>query len=50
MPDDIPDNLESLEEIIKVCGSFLTLRKQIVYFVYQSAKDFLLGKATYQAS
>ncbi|KAK3348796.1 beta transducin-like protein HET-E2C [Lasiosphaeria hispida] len=48
--DDLSDDLESLEEIIKVCGSFLTLREQIVYFVHQSAKDFLLGKATHRAS
>ncbi|KAK0710685.1 beta transducin-like protein HET-E4s [Lasiosphaeris hirsuta] len=50
MPDDIADDLKSLQEIIQVCGSFLTLREQIVYFVHQSAKDFLLGKATHQAS
>lgn len=50
MPDDVADDLESLEEIVKVCGSFLTLREQIVYFVHQSATDFLLGKATHQAS
>ena len=46
MPDDIANDLESLEEVVKVCGSFLTLREQIVDFVHQSAKDFLLGKAT----
>ncbi|KAK0627618.1 hypothetical protein B0T14DRAFT_139926 [Immersiella caudata] len=50
MSDDITDDLESLEELVKVCGSFLTLREQIIYFVHQSAKDFLLGKATHQAS
>ena len=40
------DDLESLEEIIGLCGSFLTIREGIVYFVHQSAKDFLLGKAS----
>ncbi|RYP38348.1 hypothetical protein DL767_002588 [Monosporascus sp. MG133] len=50
MPKNISDDLESVEEIIKVCGSFLTLREQIIYFVHQSAKDFLLGRATHQAS
>ncbi|KAK5662998.1 hypothetical protein OQA88_6412 [Cercophora sp. LCS_1] len=50
MLDDIADDPESLEEIVKVCGSFLTLREQLVYFVHQSAKDFLFGKATHQAS
>ncbi|KAL2145029.1 hypothetical protein VTI28DRAFT_8129 [Corynascus sepedonium] len=46
MPDDVSDDLESLEEIVKLCGSFLTLRDGTVYFVHQSAKDFLLGKAS----
>jgi archaellum biogenesis ATPase FlaH len=31
-----------VEEIIKSCGSFLTLRDDVIYFVHQSAKDFLL--------
>jgi hypothetical protein len=34
-----------LQEIIGFCGSFLTLRERTVYFVHQSAKDFLLNKA-----
>ena len=50
MPDDVSDDPGSLEEIVKLCGSFLTLREQTVYFVHQSAKDFLLGKASDKAS
>ncbi|KAK3947045.1 NACHT domain-containing protein [Pseudoneurospora amorphoporcata] len=50
MSDDISDNPQSLEKLIGLCGSFLTLRDQTVYFVHQSAKDFLLGKAAHQAS
>jgi hypothetical protein len=50
MPDDVSDDLGSLEEIVKLCGSFLTLREKTVYFVHQSAKDFLLGKASDKAS
>jgi archaellum biogenesis ATPase FlaH len=42
--DDVVDDVE-LQEIISRCGSFLTLREQTVYFVHQSAKDFLLTKA-----
>lgn len=38
-------NHEDLEEIIKFCGSFLTIRNHTVYLVHQSAKDFLLSKA-----
>ncbi|RKK68447.1 Vegetative incompatibility protein HET-E-1 [Fusarium oxysporum] len=39
---------DELEEIIGSCGSFLTLRNGIIYFVHQSAKDFLLSKASDQ--
>ncbi|OAG06300.1 HET-domain-containing protein [Paraphaeosphaeria sporulosa] len=39
------DDLESVREIVSLCGSFLTLREDIVYFVHQSAKDFLFAKA-----
>jgi hypothetical protein len=39
---------DELEEIIGSCGSFLTLREGIIYFVHQSAKDFLLSKASDQ--
>lgn len=38
------NDFESLEELIKLCGSFLTLRERIISFVHQSAKDFLLEK------
>jgi hypothetical protein len=42
--ESVADDSE-LQEIIGLCGSFLTLREQTVYFVHQSAKDFLLAKA-----
>jgi hypothetical protein len=42
--EDVADDSE-LREIIGLCGSFLALRGQTVYFVHQSAKDFLLAKA-----
>ncbi|KAM6514247.1 hypothetical protein FALCPG4_015403 [Fusarium falciforme] len=37
---------DDLEEIIRSCGSFLTLREGVIYFVHQSAKEFLLTKAS----
>ena len=49
-PDHISNNLEHLEELIGLYGSFLTFREQVIYFVHQSAKDFLQGKATHPAS
>jgi hypothetical protein len=42
--DNIADESE-LREIINLCGSFLTLQGETIYFVHQSAKDFLLNKA-----
>jgi len=39
-------DLESLRELVDLCGSFLTRRDDTVYFVHQSAKDFLLKKAS----
>ncbi|KAK3349202.1 hypothetical protein B0T25DRAFT_591653 [Lasiosphaeria hispida] len=41
--EGISDDLEFLIEIVGLCGSFLTLRESTIYFVHQSAKDFLLG-------
>ncbi|ERF68387.1 hypothetical protein EPUS_06803 [Endocarpon pusillum Z07020] len=46
MPEDMADDLESLRGIIGYCGSFLTLREDTVYFVHQSAKDFLFAEAS----
>ncbi|KAF4901526.1 Vegetative incompatibility protein HET-E-1 [Colletotrichum fructicola] len=36
---------EILEEIVGECGSLLTVKDGIVYFVHQSAKDFISGHA-----
>ncbi|KAF7506453.1 hypothetical protein GJ744_011703 [Endocarpon pusillum] len=44
--EDLVDDLESVREIIGLCGSFLTLQEDTVYFVHQSAKDFLFAKAS----
>ncbi|KAF5545303.1 vegetatible incompatibility het-e-1, partial [Fusarium phyllophilum] len=33
-----------LREVIGCCGSFLTLRGDAIYFLHQSAKDFLVNK------
>ncbi|KAL6831257.1 hypothetical protein J3E69DRAFT_354190 [Trichoderma sp. SZMC 28015] len=46
------DHRQSLElvwgDILGYCGSFLTLRNGTVYFVHQSAKDFLITEASAQ--
>ncbi|KAJ0116662.1 WD40 repeat-like protein [Diaporthe amygdali] len=45
MLEDMADDPESLQEIAGLCGSFLTVQDDTVYFVHQSARDFLLTKA-----
>lgn len=35
---------EALKDLIGECGSFLTLQEDAIYFVHQSAQDFLVGK------
>ncbi|OAL48464.1 WD40 repeat-like protein [Pyrenochaeta sp. DS3sAY3a] len=40
---DLSDDLESLRKIVELCGSFLILRDDVIYFVHQSARDFLLS-------
>lgn len=43
--EDMSDDVESIQEIVGFCGSLLTIRKDAIYFVHQSAKDYLLAKA-----
>ncbi|KAF2682033.1 HET-domain-containing protein [Lentithecium fluviatile CBS 122367] len=42
--EDMIDDLASVQQIVGLCGSFLTIRSSSVYFVHQSAKDFLCTK------
>jgi NACHT domain len=47
LPEILSDNLQSVEELVGRCGSFLTVRKEMIYFVHQSAKDyFTTGKGS----
>ena len=34
------ENLETCRELVEACGSFITIRDGVVYFVHQSAKDY----------
>ncbi|KAJ5419433.1 uncharacterized protein N7487_002983 [Penicillium crustosum] len=45
IPDNLSDDDQALLEIIAICGSFLTRREDVIVFVHQSAKEFLLKKA-----
>lgn len=46
IPDGVSSDYEALAEIIGLCGSFLTLQEHTISFVHQSAKDFLMEKAS----
>ena len=47
---DIPprssSNYKALAEIIGLCGSFLTIRERTIFFVHQSARDFLIKEVS----
>lgn len=42
---DLVDDLGSVQEIVSLYRSFLTLREDTAYFMHQSTKDFLFTKA-----
>ncbi|KEY75230.1 hypothetical protein S7711_07144 [Stachybotrys chartarum IBT 7711] len=50
MVEDLSEDFEYLSELIELCGSFLTIRQSTVFFVHQSAKDFLLEEAYHEIS
>lgn len=46
---EMPDacgNDDAMIEVIGLCGSYLTLRERTIFFVHQSAKEFLLRSAS----
>ena len=45
LPEDLSCNQKDVEDIINMCGSFLTIREDCVYFIHQSAKDYLDSEA-----
>jgi hypothetical protein len=45
MPN-ISNDVGRIARIVGLCGSFLTIRDDVIYFVHQSAKEFLLKDAT----
>ena len=40
LPEELHQDPQSLENLVDLCGSFLTIRQATVYFVHQSAKDY----------
>ena len=41
LPGQISKNLDNTAKIVAKCGSFLTIREDYIYFIHQSAKDYL---------
>ncbi|KAI0413548.1 hypothetical protein F5X98DRAFT_351801 [Xylaria grammica] len=41
-PEKFQQLIKWLRRVVELCGSFLTVRSDIVYFVHQSAKDYLI--------
>jgi hypothetical protein len=48
LPSEGPNVEETAATIVKMCGSFLTLREHHVYVIHQSARDFLSTEAVCQ--
>ncbi|KAH6700681.1 hypothetical protein BKA61DRAFT_529778 [Leptodontidium sp. MPI-SDFR-AT-0119] len=46
MPNGVDGEYEALAEIIGYCRSFLAIRERTIFFIHQSAKDFLIKKAS----
>jgi hypothetical protein len=44
---DLPTQIQDTATIVKMCGSFLTIRNNNVYIIHQSARDFLSKEASY---
>ncbi|KKP01520.1 hypothetical protein THAR02_06380 [Trichoderma harzianum] len=48
LPNEISEHFESIINLVTMCGSFLTIREGTIYFIHQSAKDFL-SKEVFQS-
>ncbi|KAJ4007376.1 hypothetical protein NW766_010060 [Fusarium irregulare] len=44
--DDEDIAVKELEDIVALCGSFLTIQHRVVHFIHDSAKDYLLDDAS----
>lgn len=44
--DDEGISVKDLEDIVALCGSFLTIQRRVIHFIHESAKDYLLNEAS----
>ncbi|RDW64629.1 hypothetical protein BP6252_10280 [Coleophoma cylindrospora] len=42
LPEQVQDN-DSLGQLVDLCGSFITIRNEVISFIHQSAKDYLVA-------
>ena len=45
LPPDIAGKTKYIREVVAMCGSFLTVKDNVVYAIHQSVKDYLSGEA-----
>jgi hypothetical protein len=43
LPDPIFEDMQYLRDLVERCGSFLTLRDDVIFFIHQSAKDYAIS-------
>jgi hypothetical protein len=48
LPNGVSRNEKALLEVIGLYGSFLTVRERVIFFIHQSANDFLLKEAFHE--
>jgi NACHT domain len=46
LPGPIANNMDGISKIVGKCGSFLTIQEDTIYFIHQSAKDYLDSSAS----
>lgn len=46
LPPAIAAHMNDVRDIVALCGSFLTVKESVVYFIHQSVKDYLSDKAS----
>jgi hypothetical protein len=51
LPAEIADHTNRVQEVVALCGSFLTVKEneakeRVVYLIHQSVKDYLSGRAS----
>ncbi|KAL9489241.1 hypothetical protein ACSS6W_001518 [Trichoderma asperelloides] len=44
--DEEIDDLRDIQDIVRDCGSFLSIQDNTVYFIHQSVKDYMMGTAS----